>query len=405
MSRLGPGAGRALVLVFLFVGADTLAQTLLPLTLEAAGAASPAVIGVMVALVNGIGVVTALPASAHGDRHGRRRVIRVTAGVAAAAAVGMAVVHGSSSLWLWAGPILAYGLVRVAMMSALLAEVTTSGRPVEIQGLNSAAQRGAAALAAVAASALILHGAWAAGLAGVAVCLALMLPVARAPLGSATTTAGPRPGEAFAFGWRLVSRERAVLGSSLVALCSVVMFVVGNSFFALAIGTDRAGHAGLVAALLVSRDVTSIALSPVLGRIVRRIGLTASVLGVGVAGAAGLVLLVVVPPSVPVVVVSAALQGVAVSLCIATTNLLAMATRTDLPSGPSVRVAAMNAAPSTGGLALPVLLGVLLGGPGAAWMFLTAAVLVLAIGATAWWLVRHSVLAEPEPAALAPTAA
>ncbi|UZN04153.1 MFS transporter [Cellulomonas sp. S1-8] len=397
--RLDPGSGRALLLVFLFVGADTLMQTLLPLSLEAAGAASPAVIGVMVAVVNGIGLVTALPASAYGDRRGRRRVIRVAAGVGVTAAVGMAAVHDRSSLWFWLLPILVYGLVRVAMMAALLAEVTTSGRPVEIQGLNSLAQRGAAALAAAAAAALIAQGAWAVGMVAAAVCLALMLPVVKAPLGRSLTQVGPTPGEAFGFGWRLVSRERAVLGSSLVALCSMALFVVGNSFFALAIGGDIRGSAGLVAAFLVSRDATSIVLSPLLGRIVRRIGLTAAVLGVGVCGAAGLALLVVAPQHVPVVVLSAALQGVSVSLCIATTNLLAMATVTDMPSGPSVRVAAMSAWPSLGGLVLPVVLGVLLEVRGAGLMFLASACLVLATGCTAWWLVRHSVLAEPEPAA------
>lgn len=400
--RLGTGSALALASVFLFVGADSLIQTLLPLALEAADAASPAVIGVMVAVVNGIGLLSALPVSAYGDRFGRRTVLRAGAVVALVACLAMALLSGQSALWLWCLPILAYGLVRVALMSALLAEVTTSGRPVEIQGLNNVAQRGSAALAAVAATIVIAQGAWAFGMVLVALCLALMLPLARAPLGTVRTDLGPDVHESFRFGWRLLSRERAVLGSSLVALCSVILFVVGNSFFALAVGADARGNAGLVAAFLVSRDATSILLGPVLGRTVRRIGVTAAVLWVGVFGAAGLGLLVVAPHHVPTVVVSAALQGAAASLCIATTNLLAMATATDIPSGPSVRVAAMNACPSIGGLVLPVVLGVLLGGPGAELMFLTAAGLTLVVGVTAWLLVRNAVLEE---SALRPTVA
>ena len=64
--------------VFLFMFADTLLPTVLPVTLKQTGAASAGLIGLLVALPQGIGFLTALPAAARGDTRGRARISPAT---------------------------------------------------------------------------------------------------------------------------------------------------------------------------------------------------------------------------------------------------------------------------------------------------------------------------------------
>jgi hypothetical protein len=390
MRGRGRGAGNPFVAlfaeVFLFMFADTVLQTVLPVTLKETGAASAGLIGLLVALPQGIGFITALPAAAYGDTGGRARMASWAACVAALASLVAVAAVGRSVAW-WLIPVVGVGLTRLLVWTSTLATVSTSGDPHVMQGLNGATQRGAAALAAVAAAVVVGRQAWSSAYVGIAVSYALLVPLSLIALHR--TGEGrdqfPRPAESYRFAAEVVVRDPAMRASSLVGMCSITVMTLSSSFFALTLDASPRQVASTLAILLLTRDVTSIAVGPLLPRVLRRFGIGGTVVLAAACGGAGIAALTVPSRAWPLTAAAAASQGASICLCIGCTNLLAVASRGGRPAGSGLRIAASNLGGCAGSLFLPVGMGAVLEHGGRTLLFVGAAAVTALLGAGARW--------------------
>jgi hypothetical protein len=377
--------------VFVFMFADTMMQTALPVTLKDTGAASAGVIGAMVALPQGIGFLTALPAAAHGDRHGTVRLAVLSSAVAGVGACFALVVVGRSVLW-WLLPVLAFGLGRLVVWISILTTVSTTGDAHLMQGFNGATQRGAAAAAAVACTVIIAHEAWRAAYLAIALAYGLLIPLSvvalrRTGLG---LDASPDPKDAYRFAVTVSVHDHALRAASLVAVACTGVMILGSSFFALTLHAPHRDVARTLAILLLARDFASILVGPLLPRLLRRLGIEGTVVLATGCGALGVLGLALPADFWAVTAVAAALQGACICLCIGCTNLLAVDPRGGLKAGPGMRIAAANLAPCLAGLVLPVAMGAILGRLGGTFLFVSVAVTTAAFGGVALMAIRSS---------------
>jgi len=398
MSSRGQGAGNSLVAlfaaVFLFMFADTVLQTILPVTLKETGAASAGVIGLMVALPQGVGFITALPASAYGDTRGRARMASWAACVATLASLVAVAAVGRSVAW-WLLPVLGLGLTRLVVWTSTLATVSTSGDPHMMQGLNGATQRGAAAVAAVATAVVVARQAWSSAYFGIAVSYALLLPLSLIALHRVGEGRDlfPRPTESYRFAAEVVIRDPAMRASSLVGMCAMTVMTLGSSFFALTLDASPRQVASTLAILLLTRDVTSIAVGPLLPQVLRRFGIGGTVVVATACGGVGVAALTIPTQAWPVTAVAAVLQGASICLCIGCTNLLAVGSRGGRAPGSGLRIASSNLGGCVGSLFLPVGMGAVLEHGGRTLLFASAAAVTALLGAGARWSTRSLSLA------------
>jgi hypothetical protein len=373
----GPGAagvGAVLVPVFLFMLADSLFQTVVPLGLAASGVGSGTLIGVLLAIPPVVGVIAALPTAAWGDTHGRPPVVRTAALVAAGALLLLAVVSYGRGFWWWLLPVVVFGLARLTVWVPLLAAVTGLPRPLRVQGVNSTVQRLAAALAAVVNAVLIGAQLWAPALVALAVTFVAIAALAARTRGAPELPAVP-PRRSFAVGLSLL-RRRSLQASSLVAIGCTSLVLLGNSFFPLALDAPPSQVAMAVLVLLLTRDLTSAALGPGYRRLVGRLGLKAALVAFAALGAAGLGLVVVAAGDLLVLGIGAALQGAAVTLAIGTANILATG-EFDVVAGRGIRIATTNLPNGVVSIVLPVLFGVVFDLAGIGWVFGLGALVLL----------------------------
>jgi len=400
MSGRGQGAGSSLValfaVVFLFMFADTVLQTVVPVTLKETGAASASLIGVLVALPQGVGFITALPASAYGDTRGSARMASCAACVAALGSLVAVAAVGRPAAW-WLLPVIGLGLTRLVVWTSVLAAVSTSGDPHVMQGWNGATQRGAAAVAAVATAVVVGRQAWSSAYFGIAVSYALLIPLMLIVL--RRTGEGrdllPRPAESYRFATEAVVRDPAIRASSLVALCAMTVMTLGSSFFALTLDASPRQVASTLAILLLTRDVSSIAVGPLLPRVLRRFGIGGTVVLATACCGAGVAALAVPAQAWPVTAVAGVLQGAAICLCIGCTNLLAVGSRGGRVAGPGLRIASSNLGACVGSLFLPIGMGAVLEHGGRTLLFASAAAVTALLGACARWSIRSHWLDRP----------
>jgi hypothetical protein len=391
---VGPDASTRAVVglfaaVFVFMLADTTLQTILPVTLARTGAASAGLIGVMVALPQGVGFLTALPASAYGDRHGRARLSAIAAVVAAGGAILAIATVGRSAPW-WLLPVLAIGLARLVVWTSVLAMVSTTGDPHRMQGLNGATQRAAAGVAAILCALVVARQAWWVAFCVIAAAFAVLAPLSRSALrrGPVARDATPSPRSSYGLAADLSVRDPALRAASLVALLCTGVMVLGSSFFALTLRGDRDDIARTLAVLLLARDGVSIVVSPFLPRLLRRLGLQGTVALATASGTLGVLGLAVPLHHWAWIALTAALQGTCICLSIGCTNLLAVDTRSGRVAGPGLRIASANLAPCLGGLTLPVAMGAILGNLGSAELFVAVAAATAGFGAVALVAIR-----------------
>ncbi len=371
--------------------ADTVLQTVLPVTLKETGAASVGLIGLLVALPQGIGFITALPAAAYGDTGGRARMSSWAACVAVLASLVAVAAVGRSVAW-WLIPVVGVGLTRLIVWTSTLAVVAESGDPHVMQGLNGATQRGAAALAAVAAAVVVGRQAWSSAYFGIAISYALLIPLSLIALHriGGGDDRFPRPAESYRFAAEAVVRDPATRASSLVGMCAITVMTLGSSFFALTLDTSPRQVASTLVLLLLTRDVTSIAVGPLLPRVLRRLGIGGTVVLAAACGGAGIAALAIPSRAWAVTAIAALLQGASICLCIGCTNLLAVGSRGGRAAGSGLRIASSNLGACAGSLFIPVSMGAVLQHGGKTLLFAGVAAATLLLGASARWSIRRA---------------
>ncbi len=306
---------------------------------------------------------------------------------------------GRPAAW-WLLPVLGIGLTRLVVWTSTLAAVAEGGRPHVMQGLNGATQRGAAAVAAVAAALVVGRQAWSSAYLGIAVSYALLVPLSLVALrrrgdgavaGDGAVPGGdrfPPPARSYQFAAEALASETAMRASALVGVCAVTVMTLGSSFFALTQDGSPRKVAGTLAILLLTRDVTSIAVGPLLPPVLRRLGIGGTVVLAAGCGAAGVAVLTVPAPAWPVLVVAAILQGASICLCIGCTNLLAVGYRGRRAAGPGLRIASSNLGVCVGSLLLPVGMGAVLQHGGRTLLFAAVAAVIALVGAGARWSIN-----------------
>ncbi|MBW9122087.1 MFS transporter [Microbacterium trichothecenolyticum] len=379
--------------VFLYMFADSLQQTVLPLSLETTGA-SVEMIGLFVAIPQGIGFLSALPAVAHADRVGRGPITVLNSIVAVVAMLCLAWAATGQPLPWWVIGIVVFGLTRLTVWTCILATLSTTGDPLHMQGINGATQRAAAAIAAVSAAAVIATQAWSWAFLLVAVALLVMTPLAALALRATKPPAVaslPTPAVSFAVAGRLAVRNRPIIASSMVGTSCLVVMLVGNAFFALSLVDSPVELAVAVATLLVMRDLTSIGLGLLFRPLASRVDLGRLILIATVCGATGVAFLAVAPGETWVSVIAGCLQGAAIAWCIGATNLLAVGMGEGASRGAALRIASSTIIPGVTSFALPLVLALALGTGGAASMFFTAAGVIVVLGCAGYLVARTSV--------------
>ncbi len=374
-----------IALVFTFTMSDTLMQTILPISLTETGAASVAMIGVLIAIPQGVGFLTAMPGAAAGDARGRGRVVAVCACIGAIATVTISITSvGHSWLW-WIVPLLLFGLTRLTVWVSILATISTTGDRLRMQGINGATQRLAAALGALVAATVIARHAWEWGYAligtGFFALAALALVVMVRPADDAGVSVPTRASYGLAV--QLAGRDRAIKAASMAAMSCLTLILVGNSFFALTMDVGAGELAALVALLLVTRDVASVLIGLTFKRLVDTVGLSGTVTIAMACGVTSMGVLAVAGGTPPGIVCAAILQGTGICLLIGSSNLLAVASSGMRTGGPGLRMAASQIGPGIAALLLPVALASALEFGGAGLLYGLAGSCLLVLGLVA----------------------
>lgn len=377
----GSGVRRALGMVLLLFTTEAVFQTLLPVGMDAAGVGSGLLIGVFIAVSQGAGLFTASPVAAVADHRGRGRVLVVCGLALAASLTGLGAASLGGSAWLWAVPVVGYGLARGATVIITLGVIARSGEPYRTQGLNAATQRLASVLGALLTAVFIMWQGWAAGFWLMAVLVLVFVWLARGVSGRADRDpdAAVPAGEGFAVTLRMLRAERALQASSLINLMINTLVVLGNAFYPLALDVPTAELARWLLVVLLCRDLTSVAAGPLFGILAARIGLRGVIALSGACTVSGLVVVGISGSNAPGVVTGAVLHGIAVSMGNGSTNILATASGT---GGTALRLTATNHINFIGSMALPISFGLVLDLVGPRSVFLSGAgvTLLLAVG-------------------------
>jgi MFS family permease len=378
----GPGSVIALTMVFGAFTADALMQTLLPASMQAAGVRSSVLIGWLLALGFGVGMLAAPPAALASDRVGRRRII-MPAGLTLAAGAGLLALAYRAGAVVAALPVLVFGIGRGILIVTSLAMVGDVGRDqYGIQGLNGAAQRLSALLAAVIAAVILSDHDWSAGMLAV-MAVGLTLSALSLTGRDQVTPVVPATGShlsAYLRSLRVLRGERRLWASSLLNLHNNVSIVLGNSFLPITLAVARSQLGLTVLILLAARDLTATAVGLAFRRLGVLLGVGRTVASCAACTTGGLVILGLSGMRlVPLIALGTALQGIALALSISSTNLLATAGHADK----GLRIAASQYVNIAGTILLPVVFGVVLGLAGARGLFLLGAVIAGGLAALA----------------------
>ncbi|MEY9210739.1 hypothetical protein NI17_013885 [Thermobifida halotolerans] len=371
----GSAVAPVMLMVLILFTVDAVVQTVLPVALAANGLGSGLLVGVFLALAQGLGLLIAPPVNAHADRRGRRGVLAVGGLLIAACAVGVVLAVGRGA-WVWVVVVLGYGLGRGATVVTTLAVVARTGDPYRTQGYNGATQRLAAALAAVLAATVLTDGRWVWAFwltAAFGIAFALLSLRVAGPGGD--PGAGVAVARSYPVSLGMLRGDRALQASSLVNLNLACLTLIGNSFYPFVLDVPAGELAGWLLALLLCRDLAAVASGPLFGTVVGRVGMRGVLLLTGGCSVAGL-LAVGLGGGIAGVVVGALLQGVAISTGIGATNILATSAR---EGGTGLRLAATNYLNGVGSVAVPVLLGLSFDLAGASSVFVLGALVCAAL--------------------------
>lgn len=364
--------------IFCAFATQTVAFVLIPLAAAVLGLPGAA-IGVLVAVLAGLGLATDMLVAVVSDHLGRRAPMLLGAGVGIAAGAILSV--ASDFAGLLAGAV-GVGLSLSLVVGPSLAYVTEACRPSDaarVQGYNGAIQ----GLSALAGALLVGVGverlgprptAWLiSGLMLLAFTAfnGLQETVNRSPLRSVTKVLG-----GYTSALHLLTTRPQLQLSALVSLIfNSVVFVVGNSFLPVYIVHDLGESAVFAGTLLAARNVGMTISSPFFGYTVRRFGLVPTMIGANSLAVAGVVAISVVTDA-RLLALPLALQGLGIGFAAATANtLVASATgRRERALG----FATNSLVSRAGSLLTPLLFGIILETSGARTVFVAAGAIGLA---------------------------
>ncbi len=380
--------------MFCLVATQTIAFVLVPLAAARLGLPGSS-IGVLVAVMAGLGLAAEVPVAVMSDRLGRRApmLLGTVLGMVAGGILSVA----SDYLGLLAGAV-AFGLSMSLAVGPALAYVTEACRPREaarVQGYNGAVQ-GLSALAGAIAialavehlgpqrSALLIAGLMAFALLAF---VSLEETVSRSKVRSSKELAG-----GYATAIRLlIARPQLQLAALVLLIFYSVVFVVGNSFLPLYIVHDLGESAVLAGTLIATRNAAMTLSSLLFGHAVSHFGLVPTMLvanSVAVAGVAGLSVLT----DSRLLVVLLALQGLGMGLTAATANtLVASATRAEARA---LGFAATSVVSRGGSLLSPLLFGIILETSGGRAVFVAAG--AIGVGYLATMVMRARLVGDDE---------
>lgn len=311
------------------------------------------VVGVLVAVPSMVQIATTLPAGAACDRFGRRPLLAVGGAVASSGALILVVSNGLPALV--AGSAL-YGAGSSLASSAALTALAEQPphRIARVQGLNAAAQRGGALVAAL----IVTAGVGTSGTLGfvpVLMATALLGGLAVwARSGGVGRSGGAWLGPSFRRGGALLVRRSEIQVSALYSVLMSLLLTVGTSFTPLMLVRDFHADPAVAGALLVARDLGAALISPAMGWWAQRVGpqrMQAAGLAAGLVGLAGML---VAPPGWALFACFAC-QGVALAGSLVCTNL--WGARGSRPTERALALATGGYVGRIASFAVPVLLG------------------------------------------------
>lgn len=402
-------------------GLDVLLTTGLGAQLSAEFGSSAQDVATLVALTLGAALLLTPAAARLADRGRSRTLLLCSCALLVIASCCMALAFAVRSLPVLVAAVLVFGLSRAVSIIIALASVATLPFDAHrMQGINGAVQRFGSVVAAILAGLVIARqnwvlgdlvligatvawaaGAWWAGRGAAALARARRSGDEAAP----PSAAGPesRPWHAvlqsYPIAIRLLLHDRAVLASGLVNFMTIVSIIATNTFLPLALAETQPPEAAgaTVALTLTVREVVAILAGLLFARFGRFLGIRAALLlAIGLMMAAFIGLVGGTMQASPaLLVVAGAAQGIALSLCIATTNLLVLLGIAERPTHDiTLRLAATQLPPALAVLVLTPVLGLIFehlsGG-----VFATCAGLTVAVGLCILLLVRR-VLTTPE---------
>jgi MFS family permease len=363
--------------IFCVFATQTIAFVLIPLAAVSMGLPGSA-IGLLVAVLAGLGLATDMLVAVISDHLGRRAPMLL--GTALGVAAGGILSFASDFVGLLTGAI-AFGLSLSLAVGPSLAYVTEACRPrdaARVQGYNGAIQ-GLSALAGAIVIGLAVERLGSRPSAWLIAGLMALAFTAFAGLAETVNRSKLRSLKELLGGYTsairmLTTRPQLQLSAFVSLIFNSVVFVVGNSFLPLYIVHDLSESAVLAGGLLATRNVAMTVSSLFFGYAVGRFGLVRTMIGANTLAVAGVVGLSVVTDSRLLVVVLV-VQGLGIGFAAATANTL-VASATDRQE--RALGFATNSFVSRGGSLLsPLLYGVILEVSGNRAVFMAAGVLGL----------------------------
>ena len=353
-----------------FVG-FTLLLTAVPVVASARGL-SPTVVGVVVAVVVGLGVVADAPVGHAVATRGLRPVVVVGGSLSAAACLAVALVPGATIVVL-AAPVV--GIANALLVNPLLtALAATAGHAAQVpaQLANSGVQRAGALVAALAVSLLLTRNGGS-GLFVVCAVVYLVIAAGASRLPELSGHAPPDVVTTYRHSLQVLRTSRQVQLGALMNVVITTFIVTGGSFVPLLMGA-RGASSWAVGLVLGAREVVAVGVA---WRATRRGAGLRVVRFVVVAGVVGALALMACRLSGATWFLACAFaaQGAALCACIAATNLHTVwGTR---PADRLYGFAATSFANRVGGIVVPVVLGAVLARLGAPTAVLTGGVVAL----------------------------
>ncbi|KQX69391.1 hypothetical protein [Angustibacter sp. Root456] len=363
-----------------FVG-FTLLLTAVPVVSSARGLTG-AMLGVVVAVVGGLGVIADAPVGHAVATWGLRPVVVLGGLVSAGACLAVAIVPGAATVVI-AAPVI--GVANALLVNPLLTALAASAdeaAQVPTQLANAGVQRAGALVAAGAVSLLMTRN----GGGGLfLVCAAVFVAIA-AGAGRIGEIAGPVPPSVtttYRHSFQVLVRSREVQLAALMNVVITTFAVTGGSFVPLLMGA-RGAAAWAVGAVLAAREVVAVLVA---WRAMRRATLDVSRF-VGVAGTVGAVSLMAcwLSGQTWFLVGAFAAQGAALCACIAATNVHTV--RGTTPADRLYGFAATSFTNRLAGMIVPLLLGTVLARVDAATAVLTGGAVAL-VGVLAYVLLAR----------------
>lgn len=282
-------------------------------------------IGVLVAVLAGLGLASDVPVAVTSDRLGRKPLILAGAGLGVLA--GILIAGANDFPTLFAGAV-ALGLSLSFAVGPALAYVTEACRPehaAKVQGYNGAVQGLSALAGAFAIGFAIDH----LGTRRSSLLISVLMASACAAVllldETVVRTRPPSPRElvgSYGQAMRLLVTRPPLQLSALVSLIfNSVVFVVGNSFLPIYIVRDLGQSAVLAGTLLAARNVAMTVASPLFGIAVARFGLIGTMLGTNSVAVLGMIG-VALAPDPQFLFVPLALAGFGTGFAPATANTL-----------------------------------------------------------------------------------